>query len=496
MGQRGTKVLGNFARLRTQERFVAVALVVLVGTACAALVILTALSRVYAERVIALNEGLRAVDGVRIDVSALGRESALAYATKDPEHQATRTRIEADLPGRIDIAKLTIRDAQQNAMLDETGHEVFDFIALRHRMEAQGISSGDMLRFSAPANQHALNTLYEVSRLGFAAVSTAEAKLARWDLIETGLGISIATLVLGGVVGLAVSVRQQIFVPLLALGEGIHRFASGDRAARVVVKGPPELQRTASSFNDMAGRLERQTRDLLTFLAGVAHDLRNPLASMSMALQRMERGRPPLSEDKRQSTLEIVGRQVTRLERMVGDFLDATRIEAGYLELKLESCDLRATAREAVDLYAPSSQKHRLDSSAPDRPVEVMCDRERVGQVLNNLVSNAIKYSPRGGNVFVSVEERDSEAIVSVSDWGIGIAPSDRELIFEPFRRTVASRETAPGVGLGLSVARRIIEAHHGYIDLDSAPGVGSTFRVHLPLAASAHGGARAHRTT
>jgi two-component system, OmpR family, sensor histidine kinase MtrB len=246
----------------------------------------------------------------------------------------------------------------------------------------------------------------------------------------------------------------------------------------------------------MAGRLERQTRDLLTFLAGVAHDLRNPLASIRMALQRMERGRASLSEDRRQSTLEIVGRQVTRLERIVGDFLDATRIEAGYLELKLESCDLRAAAREAVDLYATSSPDHRLDLSAPDRPVEVTCDRERVGQVLNNLVSNAIKYSPRGGDVFVSVEERDDEAVISVSDSGIGVAPSERELIFEPFRRTVASRETAPGVGLGLSVARRIIEAHHGYIDLDSSPGVGSTFRMHLPLAAQAQGGGKARLRT
>jgi signal transduction histidine kinase len=274
-------------------------------------------------------------------------------------------------------------------------------------------------------------------------------------------------------------------VPLLALGEGINRFAAGDRAARVVLRGPPEVQRTASSFNDMAGRLERQTRDLLTFLAGVAHDLRNPLASMRMGVQRLERGRPPLSEDKRQLTLEMVGRQVTRLERMVGDFLDATRIEGGYLELKLEPYDLRAAAREAVDFYSTSSEGRPIVLSAPDRPVEVMCDRERVAQVLNNLVSNAIKYSPRGGDVVVSVEDGDEEAIVSVKDSGIGIAPSERELIFEPFRRTGASQETAPGVGLGLSVARRIVEAHHGSIDFDSSPGAGSTFRVHLPLAAA-----------
>jgi signal transduction histidine kinase len=476
------------APLRAQERVVAAALAALVGIACAALVILTALSRSYSRRVTTLNDGLRAVDNIRIDMSALGRQSALAYATKDPKHETTRSHTEADLLRRIDEAKNAIRDPQQNALLQKAGREVSDFIEVRRRLEAKGVPPDELMLVSLPRNQQALNTLYSVSRLGFVAESSAEAKLARWELVETVLGVSIAILVMGGFLGVAMVVRRRILAPLLALGEGIDQFASGDRSARVVPTGSPELQRTASSFNDMAGRLERQTRDLLTFLAGVAHDLRNPLTSMRMGVQLLAPGRPPVPEDKRQKTVEVVERQVTRLERMVGDFLDATRIESGNLRLELAPADLRAPAQEAVDLYSASSPAHRLLFFAPERPVEVVCDVERVAQVLNNLVSNAIKYSPRGGDVVVSLEERGDQAIVSVRDSGIGIAPSEKDLVFEPFRRTGSSRETAPGVGLGLSVARRIVEAHHGVIDFESRPGAGSTFRVRLPLAGASDG--------
>jgi signal transduction histidine kinase len=473
------------APLRAQERIVAAAIAALVGIACAALVVLTALSRGYSRRVTTLNDGLRAVDNIRIDTSALGRQSALAYATKDPKHETARSHTEADLLRRIGEARFAIRDPQQITLLQKAGRQVSDFIELRRRLEAQGVPQDELMLVSLPLNQDALNTLYEVSRLGFVAESTAEAKLARWELVETVLGVSIAMLVMGGFIALAMTVRWRILAPLLALGEGIDRFASGDRSARVVPTGPPELQRTALSFNDMAGRLERQTRDLLTFLAGVAHDLRNPLASMRMGVQLLAPGRPPVPEDRRNKTLEVVERQVTRLERMVGDFLDATRIESGHLRLEFDTCDLRVPAREAVDLYAASSQAHRLVFSAPDQPVEVVCDLERVEQVLNNLVSNAIKYSPRGGDVVVSIEERGDQGIVSVRDWGIGIAPSEKDLVFEPFRRTSPSQETAPGVGLGLSVARRIVEAHRGTIDFESRPGEGSTFRVRLPLASA-----------
>jgi len=112
----------------------------------------------------------------------------------------------------------------------------------------------------------------------------------------------------------------------------------------------------------------------------------------------------------------------------------------------------------------------------------VKCDPLRIEQTLNNLVSNAIKYSPGGGEVKVNVSKENGTAVVTVSDHGIGIASDDLSHLWEPFRRTGVSAEIAPGVGLGLSVAKRIIDAHHGTITVKSAVGAGSAFSVHLPM--------------
>jgi signal transduction histidine kinase len=181
---------------------------------------------------------------------------------------------------------------------------------------------------------------------------------------------------------------------------------------------------------------------------------------------------------------------------MVFDFVDAARIEAGRLELQLETCDVREIARVPIDLFEPTAPAHRLSLVAPHEPVLVTCDPARIEQVLNNLLSNAIKYSPRGGRVTVAIEPRDDFVALSVTDEGVGISAEDRALIFEPFRRTGSSKESVPGVGLGLFIAKRIVESHGGRITVGSAPEKGSTFRVELPTRPRAETGADAAPAT
>ena len=179
-------------------------------------------------------------------------------------------------------------------------------------------------------------------------------------------------------------------------------------------------------------------------------------------------------------------RQVDLLVRMISDFLEVSRIEAGQLKLSKEECDARAIAVHAADLFQAASSMHELIAKVPDRPVPVVCDSLRMEQVTNNLVSNAIKYSPAGGRVEVTVERRGSEVVWEVRDTGIGIPLHEQAAIFEPFRRGNVTREAIPGVGLGLATARRIVAAHGGRIELTSAPGEGSTFSVCLPAGAVA----------
>lgn len=482
LGLAGNQSTGGAARLRALQRIATFALTGMVIVACVALATLTTVSRRNARRVMRQNDVLRAINIIRIDLSSYGRESGLAYLTGDPRYERARTERETDMVTHIANARAVITEPAKRALLEQASWQIRDYVALRREVERRRESPRDVLVAMSPAINAPLVTLQELSHRGFDELTQTERTTARWELVENILGIGIAVLVLAGFFVLSTVFRRWVFRPLLALSDGLGRFAGGDRAVRVVPDGVEQLRRSADSFNDMAASLERRHQELLTFLAGVAHDLRNPLAAMRMGVQLLGPERQHVPEEKARRTLDLIGRQVTRLERMVGDFLDAARIEGGHLELKLERQDVRSFAEEAVELYASSSVGHRIVFCAPETPVDVRCDGARIAQVMNNLVSNAIKYSPNGGDVLLSVSRSDGEAIISVTDSGIGIAPDDLQDIFEPFRRTGASRETAPGVGLGLSVARRIVEAHGGRIEVQSTVGVGSTFRLHLPL--------------
>ena len=166
---------------------------------------------------------------------------------------------------------------------------------------------------------------------------------------------------------------------------------------------------------------------------------------------------------------------------MIDDLLDATRIEAGQLELRFEKVDARAIVRDVFELFETSSAKHELWLEVPSDEVPLQCDPLRVEQVLTNLVSNAVKYSPGGGRVVMALEPRREAVLFRVSDCGLGIPEDELPYIFEPFRRSNSSRNGIAGVGLGLSVARRIVEAHHGRIHISSTQGQGTVVEVNLP---------------
>jgi signal transduction histidine kinase len=264
----------------------------------------------------------------------------------------------------------------------------------------------------------------------------------------------------------------------MQVSQAMRHFGTGSRHTRAPETGPAELREMSRTFNEMASSLSRQQEDQLAFLAGVAHDLRNPLSALKMSTALADR--PDASPERIQKMLELVRRQVARLDRMVGDLLDSTRIEAGKLELQLEERDARELARAVVELYQAAGSGHELSLSLPESPVPLRCDGARIEQVLNNLVSNALKYSPDGTRVEVTVVQRGEEVLFSVSDQGIGISAEEQRHLFTPFQRASEARERASGAGLGLSVARRIVEAHGGSIEVDSQPGKGSVFSIRL----------------
>lgn len=343
----------------------------------------------------------------------------------------------------------------------------------------------DYLDASEPEREErleaALQALDRVASGGIAEADRARRRaevLNRWgDLVGySTVGIMAAALTLA-----LLWTRRHIVRPTLRLGEAMKRFRDGDLGARAEPGGPEEVRQMIDQFNAMAEAIERQRRLRLQHLAGVAHDLKNPLNALQMSTSLIAPDAPLPPEAVVRRSLDVVRRQVARLNRMVDDLLETARIGAGDLPLILRDADLREEARAVAALFEGSSDGHTIDLDLPDRPVVVHCDPMRIEQTLTNLVSNAIKYSPRGTGVRIRVFEEAGSGKISVTDEGVGIAASDIPRLWEPFRRTGGVRETVPGAGLGLWTARRIAEAHGGTIEVESTLGRGSTFTLVVP---------------
>jgi len=455
---------------------------VIVVAAAVALGVLTSYLHRVTHSLGATIEGVRLAEELEVDLLTHFRLSSELSATPDDRVRQLLF-LEMRLAAHLEqVGRLATTD-EESALLTDVRERVARYLLTQR--EAWSEASAQLSPRPGAELDQALVALEDLIELNVKQARAAEAQAERWDRVAHLGGPLLATLLLLGMVALLYWVRRAVMKPVAQIRQAMRRFASGRKRTRASETGPAELREVARTFNEMANSLARQQEDQLTFLAGVAHDLRNPLSAlkMSAALVTPER---EVSPERIQKTFALVRRQVARLDRMVGDLLDATRIEAGKLELQLEERDARELARSVVELYQASGASHELRLVLPEAPVPLFCDGTRIEQVLNNLVSNALKYSPAGSSIEVVVAREDEQALLCVSDQGIGLSNEERRCLFAAFKRGSGARERAPGAGLGLSVARRIVEAHGGRIDVESQPGKGSVFRVRLPLARTA----------
>ncbi len=276
--------------------------------------------------------------------------------------------------------------------------------------------------------------------------------------------------------GPALEVRDEVQLlgrnALYARYVGPVRDTRGELVGRLVVLRDVTGEREADRLKD-------------EFFALVSHEFRTPLTSVIGYVELvLDDPEQPVADEHRHF-LSVVDRNATRLLRLVGDLLFAAQVEAGRLQLEVRDLDLAAVARDALEAARPVAEDRGIVLAADiaDLPT-CRGDHDRLGQVLDNLVSNALKFTDVGGTVEVRVAGEGDTAVIEVSDSGPGIPPEEQHRLFERFfRATTATSRAIPGVGLGLTIVRAIVEAHGGNVTVDSAHGEGATFRVELPLA-------------
>ncbi|MGH2584751.1 MAG: ATP-binding protein [Dehalococcoidia bacterium] len=293
------------------------------------------------------------------------------------------------------------------------------------------------------------------------------------DLDE--LKLTIARAVERGTLGRSLNERveelQAANAKIGSLAEGLQ--ARVDRATR-------DLSQKVAELSEAKERLEEERRQREEFISMIAHELAQPLTNISTSAQLLGREKTP--PDFRERARGTILSETRRLNRLVQDLLDATRLAAGHFEVNPAPCDLVEIVREQVELIRTASERHAVQLDVADGAATSMCDRDRIAQVLSNILTNAVKYTA-GGAVRVRLHAEAVQAVIRIHDEGSGIPPGRLSAIFEPHVRLVgAGNREMKGSGLGLYIARGIIEAHGGRIWAENAEGGGAVFTITLPL--------------
>ncbi len=315
----------------------------------------------------------------------------------------------------------------------------------------------------------------------------------RAQTLNSILGVMAVAAVIALLIAVIASIliANRLSKPIRRLAGAARELSEGQLDTRVT---PPsnsrEMAELTTAFNAMAERVQasieyiRRDRDRSRdFLADVSHELKTPIAALRTFNELLSEGqvKDKATEDE---FLEQSRQQIDRLDWLAANLLELSKLESGLVLLDLRPDDLRAVVESAVQQAQPAARRKgvKIDVSAPTEPIRQLHDPLRMGQVLGNLLGNAIKFTPRGGHVHVTLEATDSGAEVRVADTGVGINAAELPHVFDRFYRGAQAHESrAAGSGLGLSIVRSIVEMHDGRVAISSTPGKGTEVSVELP---------------
>ncbi|MCR4428708.1 MAG: cell wall metabolism sensor histidine kinase WalK [Caldiserica bacterium] len=301
-----------------------------------------------------------------------------------------------------------------------------------------------------------------------------------------GFPLTSSLLIGGGIAAilslfLVYLVSRQVTLPIRKMKQMAMKFSQGDFSARVDLKSKDELGELARVLNEMAGKLEETERIRRELLANISHELRTPLTTVQGYIEALIDG--VLPEEKREESLKLVLEEVRKTERLVNSILELSRLEAGAIKMDIRAFDLKGLVLKIKDKLSLSFERKnlKLEVSAPGEEALAFGDPDRIGEVVEILLDNSLRYTEPGGHVKISLVREGDQVLFKVEDTGIGISPEELPRIFNRFyRSTNIPKGERLGAGLGLAIAKEIIEAHGSQIMAESVPGKGSSFSFYL----------------
>lgn len=346
------------------------------------------------------------------------------------------------------------------------------------------------------AGQQAVAKMGEISKDGrelqddlLSLREDASDALRTRQIVNIGLIVAAGLLILATSLGVMLWLRREMLQPLEELAEASRRLGHGDLTARVTPSGVDEILLASSAFNQMADEVQQHVQQLhelsaarTRFVSSVSHELRTPITSLRGYLELLAGGEAGDLTEEQLKYVRIAERNARTLDELINDLLTLSRVQSGKISLKPEPVDIRLLLRELKAEMLPMASEKNVDLVLVDTgDLVVSGESLRLKQAFGNLIGNAVKYSPSGQAVVVRAFRVNRQVVISVVDWGPGVPKDELPQLAEPFFRA-STTERIPGTGLGLPIAKQMIELHGGRLAVESEPGSGSTFTVYLPL--------------
>ncbi len=324
---------------------------------------------------------------------------------------------------------------------------------------------------------------FDGQSIGVLLLSTPVTELRQAIVTMEQRLLTVFTAVAGAAIVAALIFSFTLTRPVKALTSTIRRMGKGDLSARAHIRTSGELKELADSYNTMAEKIENFDRSRSQFVSNASHELKTPLTAMKLLLECLIE-QPGMPDEMRMEFMQDMNHEIDRLSGIITDLLTLTQMDSRNDALHMKEIDLSRLTEETLHTLSPVADKAGLTIASAIAPgVRMNGDATKLASVIYNLTDNAIKYTPEGGEVRVSLSGKGKTVTLTVTDNGIGIPPEEQAHIFDRFYRVDKARSRATGgTGLGLSIVRQMVQLHGGQITLASEPGRGSTFTVTLPV--------------